>query len=93
MRTDIQGSTIKLLDAVTMNSVHVADYQRFCDSIHVGITTIDVSGVTEADSVCVALLAAAKRLARQQQLEIHIIGVPARLITLMALYGVEESLQ
>lgn len=93
MRTELQGSTVNLHDTVTMTSVHEADYQQFCQCIKPGITAIDVSGVTEADSVCVALLIAAKRLALQQQFDIQIIGAPSGLITLMALYGVEESLQ
>ena len=93
-RTDLQGSTIKLYDIVTMNTVHEYDYQRFCNYFKTdNISTIDLSEVTEADSVCVALLVAAKRLAHQHQFDLNITSVPAGLITLMTLYGVEESLQ
>lgn len=94
MRTDVQGSTLNIYDTVTMNTVKDVDYQRFCAYVKAGtIATVDVSGVTEADSVCVALLVAAKRLAHQHHLVIHITGVPSGLTTLMALYGVEELLQ
>ena len=94
LRTDLQGSTVKLYDIVTMNTVHEHDYQRFCNYFKTGNTcTVDLSEVTEADSVCVALLVAAKRLAHQHQFDLHITGVPAGLITLMTLYGVEGSLK
>lgn len=77
-----------------MSTVGESDYKRFCNCIqNEGIEKIDVSGVTEADSACVALLIAAKRLAHRQKFMLHITGVPSGLITLMALYGVEESLQ
>ncbi|PIT51288.1 phospholipid transport system transporter-binding protein [Snodgrassella sp. R-53583] len=83
-----------LHDKITMSTVGESDYKRFCNCIqNEGIEKIDVSGVTEADSACVALLIAAKRLAHRQKFMLHITGVPSGLITLMALYGVEESLQ
>ncbi len=89
-----------LHDKITMSTVGESDYKRFCNCIqNEGIEKIDVSGVTEADSACVALLiaakrlVAAKRLAHRQKFMLHITGVPSGLITLMALYGVEESLQ
>jgi phospholipid transport system transporter-binding protein len=90
----VQGKTLMLHDKITMSTVGESDYKRFCNCIqNEGIEKIDVSGVTEADSACVALLIAAKRLAHSQKFMLHITGVPSGLITLMALYGVEESLQ
>ncbi|MCO6505668.1 MAG: STAS domain-containing protein [Snodgrassella sp.] len=94
MQTTVQGKTLMLHDKITMSTVGESDYKRFCNCIqNEGIEKIDVSGVTEADSACVALLIAAKRLAHRQKFMLHITGVPSGLITLMALYGVEESLQ
>ena len=94
MQTNVQGKTLMIHDKVTMGTVGENDFKRFCDYIQTGqIEKVDVSGVTEADSACVALLLAAKRLAHRQKFMLHIAGVPAGLITLMALYGVEESLQ
>ncbi|PIT40615.1 STAS domain-containing protein [Snodgrassella alvi] len=94
MQTTVQGKTLMIHDKVTMSTVVENDYKQFSDCIRSGeIEKVDVSGVTEADSACVALLVAAKRLAHRQKFMLHIAGVPAGLITLMALYGVEESLQ
>jgi phospholipid transport system transporter-binding protein len=94
MQTTVQGKTLMIHDKVTVSTVKEIDYKRFCDCIQNGnIEKVDVSGVIEADSACVALLVAAKRLAHRQKFMLHIAGVPAGLITLMALYGIEESLQ
>ncbi len=54
--------------------------------------TVDLSGVTEADSSAVALLLAWCRIAQSRQQPLRIQGVPDGLRSLIAVYGVAELL-
>ena len=57
-----------------------------------GQSEIDFSDVTVVDSSAVAIVLAWQRAANAQQATLHLIGVPANLQSLAALYGVAQLL-
>lgn len=57
-----------------------------------GITQLDCSGITYADSALVALLIEARKLAQVRGLSLQISGLPAATAKLAALYGVQALL-
>ena len=61
-------------------------------AIRGGDTTIDLSAVKQIDSAAVALLLQWQREARAQGKSINLVGVPAALCSLAALYGMDEVL-
>jgi len=55
-----------------------------------GDATIDFSGVTEADSAALALIFKWQRDAEKKGRKIHCLNVPANVISLAKLYGVDN---
>lgn len=54
--------------------------------------TIDLAAVVEADSAALAILLAWQRTAASEQRQIRFINLPAGVLTLADLYGVDEFL-
>ncbi|MBK8015874.1 MAG: STAS domain-containing protein [Betaproteobacteria bacterium] len=57
-----------------------------------GITTLDLAGVSAADSSGLAILLGLKRAARRQGVDLRIENLPANLASLAHLYGLEPIL-
>lgn len=94
MRIEVKEQTLFIDDQVIMSSVSSSDYEQFCHQLQTQkINEIDLSRVVEADSACVALLVAAKRIASHHAFKVRVTGVPKGLSMLMTLYGVEEWIQ
>lgn len=94
MHIEIRGNTLCLSETVTMATFREHDYQNFYQCLQTKqISQIDVSGLTEADSACVALLIAARRFASHQAMTLSFTGIPEGLTMLMDLYGVENWMQ
>ena len=55
-----------------------------------GDATIDFAGVTEADSAALALIFKWQRDAEKKGRKIHCVNIPANVITLAKLYGVDD---
>lgn len=55
-----------------------------------GDAVIDFAGVTEADSAALALIFKWQRDAEKKGRKIHCVNVPANVITLAKLYGVDD---
>ena len=55
-----------------------------------GVSIIDFSGVTEADSAALALIFKWQRDAARRDRKIRCINVPANVVALARLYGVDE---
>ena len=55
-----------------------------------GDATIDFAGVTEADSAALALIFKWQRDAEKKGRRIHCVNIPANVITLAKLYGVDD---
>lgn len=57
-----------------------------------GVSVVDLADVAEADSSAVAILLAWTRIASEKKQSLAIVGVPASIRSLAALYGVAELL-
>jgi ABC-type transporter Mla MlaB component len=55
-----------------------------------GNMTIDLSAVRQCDSAGIAMLAACMAVKRRQQDHLRLVNVPARLTTLLGVYGLES---
>jgi len=55
-----------------------------------GVSTIDFTGVTEADSAALALIFKWQRDSARRDRKIRCINIPANVVALARLYGVEE---
>ena len=55
-----------------------------------GISTIDFAGVTEADSVALALIFKWQRDAARKERKVRCINIPPNVVALARLYGVDE---
>lgn len=89
MHAEIRQQTLYLSERVTMDVVDGQRYAEFCALVSKPVDCLDLSGVKEADSVCVALLIAALRLKKQQQV-FHVVGIPDGVDTLLDLYDVSD---
>ncbi|MBC3910071.1 MULTISPECIES: STAS domain-containing protein [Undibacterium] len=58
-----------------------------------GQSEFDLSALTKIDSSAVAVMIAWQRQAIQQGLKLHFTGVPASLLSILALYGLNEQFQ
>ena len=78
----VEGSiTIDNVVSVVANGVALFDGED---------VTIDLGGVTEADSAAVSLLLEWRREAARRRLQIRFLNTPQNLQSLMQLYGVSE---
>ena len=55
-----------------------------------GVSTIDLAGVTDADSVAVALIFKWQRDAARKSRGVRVINVPSNVVALARLYGVDD---
>ena len=63
MNSKVQNGTLYLSGEITVKTVNVAAYQQFQQACQQNIHTLDLAGVTQADSACISLLLAALRQA------------------------------
>ena len=63
---------------------------RLLEQIRAGVTRIELSSVTDVDSVAIALLLAAKREASRLQQPLEILAMPSSLTELIRVYGLSE---
>jgi phospholipid transport system transporter-binding protein len=62
------------------------------EAIVQGATTIDLSGLTHFDSSAVSALLAWQRAATEKSVSLELVGLPAGLLSLATLYGVDVLL-
>jgi len=62
------------------------------EAIVQGATTIDLSGLTHFDSSAVSALLAWQRAATEKSVSLELVGLPAGLLSLAKLYGVDALL-
>jgi phospholipid transport system transporter-binding protein len=62
------------------------------EAIVQGATTIDLSGLTHFDSSAVSALLAWQRAATEKSVSLEVVGLPAGLLSLAKLYGVDALL-
>lgn len=62
------------------------------EAIVQGATTIDLSGLTHFDSSAVSALLAWQRAATEKSVGLELVGLPAGLLSLATLYGVDVLL-
>jgi len=62
------------------------------EAIVQGATTIDLSGLTHFDSSAVSALLAWQRAATEKSVSLELVGLPAGLLRLATLYGVDVLL-
>jgi phospholipid transport system transporter-binding protein len=62
------------------------------ETIVQGATTIDLSGLTHFDSSAVSALLAWQRAATEKSVSLELVGLPAGLLSLATLYGVDVLL-
>jgi len=55
-----------------------------------GVSIIDFTGVTEADSAALALIFKWQRYSARRDRKIRCVNIPANVVALARLYGVEE---
>ncbi|MDO4641925.1 MAG: STAS domain-containing protein [Neisseria sp.] len=88
MKTEIRESVLLLSGEVRVTTVTNAAYRQFrqaCENPQVN--TIDLSGVTRADSACLSLLLAAVRRKEGQP---AIRSIPPSVAALAELYDIQE---
>ena len=69
MNSKVQNGTLYLSGDITVKTVNVVAYQQFQQACQQNIHTLDLAGVTQADSACISLLLAAPRQALCQHLD------------------------
>lgn len=84
--------TVKgVLDITTVTRIHREFQERFHDAVSMP-QAIDLSGVTSADSSGLALLIEWIRLGKKQEHEIKFQNIPAQMLPLARLFGVDHLL-
>lgn len=84
-----QGNVCKLSGDVTLDTVPDI-LNQISPLIQSGVDTLDCSGIQNVDSSALALVFSCRRLARQYNQMLTIIGLPPRLLNLASLYGVAD---
>lgn len=80
-----QGDILCISGVVTVNTLTAPLYRQFIEQSS-RVKQIDLGGVEQADSACVSLLLAAKRLAPN----IEFINIPATVLALADLYEIKS---
>lgn len=88
---DLTNGQLQLGGEVSFDSAASIN-QQLQAQLQPGVTHLDCSGVTYADSALVALIIEARKLAKARGLELQISDLPAATAKLAALYGVEALL-
>lgn len=91
MQSECRGQTVYVSGEITVTTVTAVLYRAYCqqlDRLPENNIAIDFSGVTRADSVCISLLAAAKRCRPQAAWSFY--GIPASVGALAKLYEVGD---
>ena len=79
------------IDTLTVANARTALAQGFA-AIQAGNTVFDLASVKTTDSAAVAVLLAWQRAARKAGVSLSYINMPASLVSLSDLYGVDEFL-
>ena len=90
MNSKVQNGTLYLSGEITVKTVNVAAYQQFQQACQQNIHTLDLAGVTQADSACISLLLAALRQASHRPVLHHL---PAAVQALSELYEIQDWLR
>ena len=77
---------------ITMTTAHTA-FAEVDAAVKNGDSTVDLAGISHADSSLVALLLHAHRCMASRGKVLKIINAPASLQRLLAVYGIESLLQ
>jgi phospholipid transport system transporter-binding protein len=83
--------TLDNIDTLTAANAKAA-LARGVAAIQAGKTIFDLATVQQTDSAAVAVLLAWQRAARKAGSSVKYINLPASLVSLVSLYGVEELL-
>lgn len=89
MNSKVQNGTLYLSGDITVKTVNVVAYQQFQQACQQNIHTLDLAGVTQADSACISLLLAALRQAPHRPALHHL---PAAVQALSELYEIQDWL-
>ncbi|UOO81894.1 STAS domain-containing protein [Uruburuella testudinis] len=88
MNSESRNGVLYLSGEVTVKTVASANYARFEQQCRAHeVHTLDLSGVTQADSACVSLLLTALRL---KPAAVGFRGVPASVAALAELYEIKD---
>ena len=80
-----------VLNITTVTRIHQDSLDRFGDAVSIP-ESIDLTGVTSADSAGLALLIEWIRLGKKQGREIKFLNIPAQMHPLARLFGVDHLL-
>ncbi|MES3022978.1 MAG: STAS domain-containing protein [Pseudomonadota bacterium] len=84
-------NTLQSIETLTVQTARAA-MERGLAAIKAGQTVFDLASVKQADSSAVAVLLAWQRAARKGGSALSFVNLPAGLISLAALYGVDAFL-
>ena len=84
-----EGEQLRVEGSITIDNV-VSVIARGMGLLDRGDVTIDLAGLTEADSSVVSLLLEWRREAARRNRQVHIANMPENLQSLVRLYGVSE---
>ncbi len=84
-------NTLDQIDSLTVANAKIALAQGIA-AIKAGSTVFDLASVQSTDSSAVAVLLAWQRAARKAGISLSYINMPASLVSLSDLYGVDEIL-
>lgn len=88
METEVRKNVLLLSGEVTVKTVTAAAYRQFRQAYgQAQVDSLDLSGITRADSACLSLLLAT---VRQKKTRPAVRGVPASVASLAELYEIEE---
>ncbi|MBH5329099.1 STAS domain-containing protein [Eikenella sp. S3360] len=92
MHSECRDGTVYVSGEVTVSTVTAPLFRAYCQQLgylkNSARPTVDFSGITQADSVCISLLAAAKR--SHPEAAWSFAGIPAGVAALAELYEVGD---
>ena len=93
LATDGDGSLVLtgVLNITTVTRIHQDFLGKFLDAVSIP-ESIDLTGVTSADSAGLALLIEWIRLGKKQDRKIKFHNIPAQMLPLAGLFGVDHLL-